>query len=703
MSISLLFQYAGVGFSLAYAVVTLSKSKRSLPRFAFALVMLTLAIEGLFVSYSLTSESLEVSLYWQRNKLIAQSFLPVFLLMFSLSYARGNALESIRFWSPILAFFLIAALAITFAFDRGFFILRLVESTPQTYSIALGWTGLSAHLLLILGVVASTLGFERTYRSSVGTMRWRIKFMILGMGTLFVARLYTSSQALLHQGVDTTMDSLNAVALVVSCALVLRTLLRSGHFEIELYPSQAVLRNSFTILFVGIYLFVVGVLAKVVTLFGGANAFPIKALGILLALVLLAIALQSDRFRLFLRRFVSRHFRRPLYDYRNLWRRFTDETSSHVNQVGLCGGLTKLISETFNVLSVSIWLKEEDGKALVLTASTLHLESKIDSQLALSVRDVESMAAHFFKRPQPVCLERLSDRWARLLKEANPNKFPNGGERICICLAARGHFLGCIVVSDRVGGTVFTEQEFDVLGSVGSHSAASLLNLQLSKRLLESKELEAFQTMAAFFVHDLKNAASTLNIMVKNLPVHWDNPEFRNDALRGISKTGDKINHLIARLSTVRSELEVELSDQDATDLVKSVIEKWEAPTHITVVSSLRPVPQVPIDAAQLGNVLQNLLINASESIVNGKGEIQVSTTLENRNVVLSVKDNGCGMNPKFLKESLFRPFQTTKQRGLGIGMFQGKMIVEAHHGRIEVESEQGVGSTFRILLPVGS
>ena len=68
---------------------------------------------------------------------------------------------------------------------------------------------------------------------------------------------------------------------------------------------------------------------------------------------------------------------------------------------------------------------------------------------------------------------------------------------------------------------------------------------------------------------------------------------------------------------------------------------------------------------------------------------------------MLSVADNGCGMSAAFLKDSLFRPFHSTKQKGLGIGMFQSKMVVEAHHGNIQVESEPGKGTTFRVLLPL--
>lgn len=118
--------------------------------------------------------------------------------------------------------------------------------------------------------------------------------------------------------------------------------------------------------------------------------------------------------------------------------------------------------------------------------------------------------------------------------------------------------MGLLILGDRVGGARFATQDLDMLRCVADHAAASLVSIRLSERLLQSRELEAFQTMAAFFVHDLKNAASTLNLMLPNLPVHGDNPEFREDTLRGITKTVGHINALIRRLSELRNELKLQ-------------------------------------------------------------------------------------------------------------------------------------------------
>ncbi len=111
-------------------------------------------------------------------------------------------------------------------------------------------------------------------------------------------------------------------------------------------------------------------------------------------------------------------------------------------------------------------------------------------------------------------------------------------------------------------------------------------------------------------------------------------------------------------------------------------------------------MPKLSLDPEQIQKALTNLLLNAKEAIGDGE-EIRVTTGRQDGWVELTVIDNGCGMCQEFMEECLFRPFKTTKNQGLGIGLFQSKMVVEAHKGRIEVESQEGKGSTFRVLLPV--
>jgi signal transduction histidine kinase len=203
--------------------------------------------------------------------------------------------------------------------------------------------------------------------------------------------------------------------------------------------------------------------------------------------------------------------------------------------------------------------------------------------------------------------------------------------------------------------------------------------------------------MSAFFVHDLKNTASVLTLTLKNFPLHYQDPAFREDALRGMAKTVEHVNNLIDRLGALRHELTIRTVDCDLNDVVNATLRKQPQPSNIC--ARLGIVPRIHLDPEAMDKVLSNLLLNAREA--SGQNEaIEVITRKRNGWVVLEVRDKGCGMAADFVRDSLFRPFRSTKKRGLGIGMFHCKMIVEAHRGKIEVESTPGEGSSFQILLP---
>jgi signal transduction histidine kinase len=206
--------------------------------------------------------------------------------------------------------------------------------------------------------------------------------------------------------------------------------------------------------------------------------------------------------------------------------------------------------------------------------------------------------------------------------------------------------------------------------------------------------------MSAFFVHDLKNAAGSLNLMLKNLPAHFENPAFREDALRSVGNTVRRIDEIIGRLTALRQRPDFKPVEADLNQLVNEAIEGLDGMPHVDLTKDLQPVPGTLADREQIRSVVTNLVLNARDALGPG-GCIRVRTEHLGSSVVLSVADNGCGMSPGFLKDSLFRPFQSTKKRGLGIGLFQSRAIIEAHGGSVRVESEAGKGSTFRVSLPV--
>ncbi len=660
--------------------------------------MLSFALEALFGALWQDSTAPEQATLWGTLAMVTKSLLPAPWLCFSLAYSRGEPWKMSRAsWLLVLA---------TFLLPVGVALVFLGQLSPPSLGIDADgdfWFDVHAaskalNCALLVAAVLILTNLERTFRATVGTMRWRIKFTVIGLAAIFGSRIYTLSQALLFSGKFLPLNDVDTIGLLVGCALIVTGFIRSGFDEIDVYPSHAVLRTSLTIILVGAYLFVVGVLAQLVTWTGGWTTFQFQAFVVLLGFALLAILLLSNRVQQKLRCFVSRHFKRPQYDFRQIWRRFTQSTSNVFDKTGLCAAAARLISETFNALSVTFWLFDENER-LVFAASTSRSERDATMDDVSNPEDVGRVFAKIRALSRPFDLEKARGAHAEYLRQLGSSQFRTGGNRVCAPLWTGDRCLGVAILADRVGGALYTVEEMDLLKCMGEQIGVNLLNLQLTEEIMRAKELEAFQAMSAFFVHDLKNAASTLSLTLQNLPVHFDDPAFRQDALRGIADTATRINELISRLGALRR-LELKLAEVDMNALVADALQVLKRPSAINVIQDLRLKPTLKVDPAQMNSVVTNLLLNARDAVGSG-GTIKVETTQHNGWAILSVADNGCGMSPDFLRRALFRPFQTTKKKGLGIGMFQSKMVVEAHQGKIQVESQPGSGTTVRVLLPL--
>src|SRR5262245_48655802 len=223
--------------------------------------------------------------------------------------------------------------------------------------------------------------------------------------------------------------------------------------------------------------------------------------------------------------------------------------------------------------------------------------------------------------------------------------------RYAIGLQSRGEILGVMTLNDdRVGERAadLSGEDIALLETLAAELASSLLNLKLSERLRHAKEVETFQTVSTFFVHDLKNLASRLSLTMQNLPGNFDKPEFRADALRMISRSVSDIDEMCTRLSLLRGKLELKLDPCDLTQLVAETLQGFRSNLKAELQEDLQPLPKVRMDAGQIHKVLTNLVLNANEAM-NSKGLIQVTTVKEGKTVGFSVRDNGCGMSEEFI------------------------------------------------------
>lgn len=689
-------------FCALVAPAAVIRKRRSFASWSFAIGMALFALESVFAGMSLKATLPEDIVFWQALVLITKTLLPGVWLAFSLTYSRANYREFLSRSKLLIAGAFCLPLFLLPGLQHSIVGVAAYEPPGEGWALQFSQEAKLANGLILVVTVLILMNLERTFRAAAGTMRWRIKFFIIGLTVIFGARIYTRTQALLFENYNLGLTNVETAGLLVGCVLVAGGYIRSGFAETDIYPSRTVLRTSLTLVLSGAYLVVVGVFAQIVAHFGGAPSFPLVAFVVLVGIAALALLVLSDRVRQTIESFVSRHFKRPRHDFRQIWTRCARSMSAVLDENNLCMTSSRLISEIFGALAVSVWLLDKQEKELTCVFSTVESKNNRanDSVVALSGEELKAIGVK--ERPRPFELEKANRQWRDSLGKIGAGIFPIGGNRVFVPLRAGDHFLGLLILADRVKAVPYTHEEMDLLQCLGDEVAANLLNIRLTRESMDRKELEAFQTMSTFFIHDLKNAASTLGLMLQNLPTHFADPAFREDALRGMSTTVDRINQMISRLSAFREELRPKPVQVDVNLLVTETLRDLNGSVLANVVTNFDTLPDIKADRNQLQSVITNLLLNARDA-AGPEGKISIETKKSSSWITLLVSDNGCGMTAAFIKDSLFRPFQTTKKTGLGVGLFQTKMIVEAHYGSIRVKSHPGSGTTFEVNLPLES
>jgi putative PEP-CTERM system histidine kinase len=681
--------------SVAVGVAALYKNPRSLHHRVFAAGMLVLALDALTIGMSV-SPSTEQFAFWTMANQVVESFLFGTWLLFSIIFARSNYSELLSRWKWIIALSFLAPIVMILVFQESFFTGRIIAAKTG-FIVPLGWSGYLWHLCAVVLSIMIIMNLERTLRHSTGHTRWQIKFMLLGIGGIFLVKLFIDSQYVLFHSIQTELDILNVGAILVANILVSGSLFRGNPLEVSVYLSHKFLYNSLTVLIIGIYFILVATLSWLSYKIGSLANINIVIFVIFLGVIGMGAFLLSDRMRLKRKRFISHNFKRPIYDYQNIWETFTEQTASVTNVADLCGEVVKLISKSLEILSVTIWLVDEKQETLSFGGSTV-LTAAQAGKVKFAGGKGDKLILAMADQEMPVDLGQHEDDWVSDLVESYEDETKEGRIRYCVPMRASGRLVGIMTLSSKVYYESLSFEDSELLKTLADQAAALLLNLELSERVRQAREMEAFQNMSAFFIHDLKNLANKLSLVTQNLPKYLDNPEFRADALRTISQSVQKINTMSGRLSLVSQKLDLQLRESDLKAFIEQCLSALNGFMKTPVRAELAEVPPVLMDQSEMKKVLDNLLINAQEAGENGG--IVVRTGQSDKWVEFSVTDSGCGMKREFVERQLFRPFQTTKQKGMGIGLFHCKTIVEGHGGRIEVETEEGKGSTFRVLLP---
>lgn len=228
-------------------------------------------------------------------------------------------------------------------------------------------------------------------------------------------------------------------------------------------------------------------------------------------------------------------------------------------------------------------------------------------------------------------------------------------------------------------------------------------------QLLRAERLAAVGELAAEVAHEINNPLGGLRNFASMLENEPENTQQTKKYAALILEGLKRVEIIVKRLLTFSRPYSLQMSDKNINSIINNSIKFIEyriEPCHITIKKDLNEtIPRVYIDADNISQVLINIMVNALESMPDGGTlTIKTDTCKEHNNcVTVCIADTGCGIREE-LKDKIFEPFFTTKnkegEKGLGMGLAISKRIIEDHHGKINVESEIGKGTTFSVCLP---
>ncbi|MGC8935842.1 MAG: sensor histidine kinase, partial [Candidatus Methanomethylicaceae archaeon] len=170
------------------------------------------------------------------------------------------------------------------------------------------------------------------------------------------------------------------------------------------------------------------------------------------------------------------------------------------------------------------------------------------------------------------------------------------------------------------------------------------------------------------------------------------------DSLSRIEKQIEYINMILSNMQELSKPIKPDLRSVDLRTLIQESTQSVSIPKNIEV-DIIDGTGEVELDPYLMKRVLVNIIENAVHAMPRG-GRLTIETLKSDSEVCVTIRDTGMGM-PKEVMDNLFKPFFTTKAKGTGFGLFNVKRIVEAHGGKISVESEVGKGTTFTIRIPL--
>ena len=612
--------------------------------------------------------------------LLAESCLPLSWLFFCATYARS---WRSRQTSP--TFWLMLAVSVVPLVVAGVMSPAELLYSPDFATeklLFLPVAGYWFYLTVMTILVVALCYLERTYVSLERPDRWRVKFEVVGTGLLLTVLVIYYSQALLYRSLDMNLVPVRTASLLLGVVLMAYSRVCRGGV-VTLQVSRDLAYRSVVVVAVGLYLMVLGLFGTGMQYINWQPSRSVLVGGAVFFGLVLVVFFLSEGVRRRIQVLLHKNFYQKKYDYRSKWLEFTSRLATAKNRTELESVILAFYAETFSVRGAALFLREpHDGRFRCTAHHELELQDVVYEQQAVA--------------------EQLPDcNWVVALDEAETkeNLWQPFHQRHCsflVPLCFERGVEGFIVLGQRVyTQEQVTYEDFDLMKTLAHQAIGVLLSRKLYTDLVVAKELAAIGRVSTFVIHDLKNLMSSLGLVVDNARDYIDDEEFRADMFETLDNTLVKMNSLITRLQNAKRQPQLSLIE---TDLLQRAHSAAQQAVNPAIDVRGEPV-KVCADEKELEKVLLNLFHNAREASASEQAIVVEVGAREQAYV--RVCDSGEGMSEEFVRTRLFKPFETTKKKGMGIGLYQCRQVVENHGGRIDVQSTLGQGSVFTVWLPL--
>jgi len=569
----------------------------------------------------------------------------------------------------------------------GLFVAQILQwSQPQ---IELTRGGLA---LAIIGLVL----VEQIYRYARVGERDGLRFLLFGVGGQFAFDLFLYAQSQLLGRIDRTAWSLRGAAMVVAVPVIVLAVRRSVASSASIFVSRHVVFYSTTFAAVGIYLLAMAIGGYYVRFVGGTWGDALQLLFLLGAAAVLVSLLWSGIVRRRLRVFISKHFYRNKYDYRVEWLRFVHTLSSAAPENVHLGALQAL-AQVFSSSQALLFALEEGGKQFRATASWC--ESGEEIALPADVNANADMAQFMLRRGWIIDVDEYRRKHALYDNLQLPDWLEADPALSIVAPIMQGVALaGFVVLARPPPPFELTYEDRDLLITMGRHVATHLAQHAADRKLVENRQFEAYSRLTAFLMHDLKNSVAQLRLVVSNAVKYRHQPEFVDDAMATIDNAAQRMTRLVDQLQlgaagAVRRPLKLD-------DLIATALARCAASNPRPVLGSVAHGSSVEADQEHLTSVIEHVIRNAQDATPDD-GSVRVDVSAVGGQIRIVVADTGRGMEAYFLRDRLFRPFDSTKgAAGMGIGAYQVREYVISLGGSVNVQSTPGKGTRFTINLP---